>query len=127
DRSGRTLGNCVVQLAETIVPAADEREYRSSMWIKSNQCYLRIGTGLYLRFVLALSYFHFAGPHLGDLLIDQLYSRVDSLRGCLLQVGIERAVDAVGLLVQFPFRILVVELIANQIDKIGRVAGFNVR
>ena len=50
----------------------------------------------------------------------------DGLRGGLLQVGIEGGVNAVRLIVQFALVELVDQRVANQIDKVGRIAGFHI-
>jgi len=43
-----------------------------------------------------------------------------------LQIGIDSCVDAVGLLVHFPFVELANQRVAYEVDEIGRVAGFDV-
>ena len=61
------------------------------------------------------------------LLVDQLHSHIHRFGRGLLQVGIDRRVDAVGLLVDFALIELADQRVADQIDEIRSIAGFDIR
>ena len=52
---------------------------------------------------------------------------LDRLRRRFLQVGIERGVDAIRLVVQIMFAELVDQRVPHHVDEIGRVAGLHIR
>ncbi len=126
NRAGGPLRQSVIQLAKAVIASADESENCSGMRIEYDHRHLRLRAGenfglYFLADLLAL------GAHLFDLLIDQLHSHLDGLRRRLLQVGIERSVDAIGLVVEIMFGELLQQRVAHHVDEIGRVAGFHVR
>ena len=64
---------------------------------------------------------------LGDLLVDQLHSGFHRRRRGFLQVGIDRGVDAIALVVHLALVELADQRVAHQVDEVGRVAGLDVR
>ena len=71
-----------------------------------------------------LSNFDFLRTQLLDLIVDQLDSHLDRLRGGFLQIRIKRRVDAVRLVVQIVLAELADQRVAHHVDEVRRVTGF---
>ena len=84
------------------------------------------GPCLDLRFIFSLADLDSFSASLGDLVVHQLDSGFDGLSGGALQVWIERGVNAIGLLVDLALRQFADDGVADQIDKIGSIAGLHV-
>ena len=124
--TSRPLRNGVIQLAPAVVSSPDQSQDRTGVRVERNQRHLRLRARRHLRFQF-LAHLYTLGAHLGDLLIYQLDAHFDGLRCRLLQVGIERGVNPVGLLIQIMFVEPVDQSVAHHIDEIRRVAGLHVR
>src|ERR1700739_4857003 len=113
-------------MAETIIASADQRQDLTGMRIERDQSHLRNWTwnDLGLKFVLAD--FYFFSAQLFDLSIHFFQSHVDGLGRCLLQSRIKRGVDTIAVRIQVFFGIFVDQLLADEIDEIRRVTGFNI-
>ena len=79
-----------------------------------------------LGFVFAFSNLYALSAALRDLVIDQLDPGFNGLCGGALKVRVQRGVNAVSLLVYFALRYLADDGVADEIDEIGSVAGFDV-
>src|SRR5882757_1722388 len=100
----------MIQLAETIIAAAHQGEYSTGMRIECDQSYLGLRTLSYFGFYF-LAHFDALRSELLDLIIHKLNARLDRLRRCLLQIRIERCVNAVRLIVE----IMLAELIDQRV------------
>ena len=116
----------MVKLAESVVTTADQRQHFAGVRIHRDQSHLSLWAGQDLGFILALGEFHFLGAQLGDLLVHQLDATLNRLRRGLLQVGIKRRINPVGLIVQLVLVQFRDQLITNQVDEIRRVAGLHI-
>ena len=116
----------MVKLADSVISAAHQGQHLAGVRIEDHHRNLRLGSRLHLRFVLAFPDLYSLGALFGHLIVHQLHSAFDRLRRGLLQVGIERGVDAIGLVVHLPLIQFADERFADQVHKIRRIAGFNV-
>src|SRR5947209_4534141 len=119
----------MVELAVSVVASADQGEHIPGMRIESHQRHLgrRPGEnpGLGLG-VLAFADFHLTGAKFCDLLIHLADAHRNRFSSSFLQRGIKGGVDAVSGAVQIVFSIFREQLLADEIDKIGSIAGFHV-
>ena len=116
----------MIQLAPAVVSSTNQRQHRSGVRVERDQRHLRLRALGDLRFHF-LAHLHLLGAHLLDLLIDQLDAHLDRLRRRFLQIGIERGVNPVGLIVQIVFAELVDQRVAHHVDEIRSVAGLYIR
>ena len=100
----------MVELGDAVVAAADQREYLAGVWIESYQRNLRSGDGLGILGSRAAPF---------DQLIDGLHAFSDGFVGDLLQIGIERAVDAQALRGVLRLAVAADELIVHDVDEVG--------
>ena len=121
-----TLGDGVVELAPCVIAASDQREDVTGVRIHCNECNLWIGALLDLGFVLAFADSYALGSALGHLIIHQLDAGFDRLSGGALQIGIKRGVDPICLFIDFALRHLADDSVADEIDEVGCVIGFDI-
>jgi hypothetical protein len=115
DGAGGPMRDGVVDLAVAVAAAADQSEDLPGVGIQRDQRDLGIDVGLAGLLVL--------GVDLVDLRVDGGNGLFDGFGSELLQVGIERSVDAQAFLIEVAFAELLVQLLVDEVDEVGRFAG----
>ena len=110
DRACRPMGYGVVELGDAVIAAADQRQYLAGMWVESYQRDLWSGDGLGVLGSRATPFHQ---------LIDRLHAFSDGFIGDLLQIGIERAVDAKALRGVLRLAVAADKLIVHDVDEVG--------
>ena len=116
----------MIQLADAIVPAAHQGQNFAGVRIHDNHRDLGLRSGQDFGLVLVLADLCPLGAQLGDLVVDQLDSGLHGCRRCLLQVGIDRGVNSVALIVHLALVEFADQSVAQQVNEVGRVAGLDV-
>ena len=124
DGSRGPLRHRMVQLAQAVVASAHQRQHLSGMRIQRHQRDLRIGEipGRRHRAVFGL-----VRVLLQHHLINQFRAEIDRLRRRVLQIRIERGVDAQTLMVEAVLAQFLRQLLPHQIDEVRRLAGVHAR
>jgi len=119
DGTGGAVGDGVVDLGDAIVTPADQRENLSGVRVDGDQGNLRIGD----RFGLfALGCFLL----LADDFINVAHSDLNGVGSNLLEVGVERGVDAEVLMREVLIADALDELVVDEVDEVGGFAGVDV-
>ena len=116
----------MIQLAPGIVASAHQGEHRARVRIQRHQGHLRLRTFQHLGLVF-LAHLDALGPQLFYLLVHQLDAVLHRLRRGLLQVRIQRRVNAVRAVIQLVLAVFADERVPHHVHEVRSVAGFHIR
>ena len=115
----------MVQLTEAVIPSAHQGQNLTCVGIKCHQPHLRVWPRLHLGFDL-FPHLDALRAQLRHLLVHQLHAYFHGLGGGFLQVGIQRRINPVGLIVHLTLIQFADQCLADQVYKVRRVTGLHI-